>query len=702
MKEVSAVSFLMNITDGQSLEGHLTKSRQKVFVGRQEELSLFRRTLLERGLASVLYIHGPGGVGKSTLLRRFAEEATRLGRHVVDVDGRWTDPSPASFEAAVGAVSDGAVLLIDTFERCQGLEGWLRERFLPMLPHDITIVVAGREAPSSEWYLDSAWDETLHVLPLGDLSQEDALRLIGARGVPPALYDAVTSFAGRYPLALSLTAAVVSRSMSSAMDWQPTPNVVEMLLRHLVGSTPSPTHRHALEVCAHAMTTSEALLRGVFGDDRAVELFEWLRNLPFIEAGVGGLYPHDVVREALDADLRWRDFAGYRKMHGEVRDYAIEQIRTASGPAVLMAARAANYLLAHGPFKMAYHSWRGNGEVYRTPCGAQDRETVLSMAEHSRHGGSVEDVEYWLTRQPEAFTLYRSSVDNTPLGFLAHLRCDVFTARDAAADPVIAALMRHYDGGMALPDGGVMRLARYLVQADGEERPSPTFDLMRITILADWLRTDGMVWSGRVLENRGFWEKEMAFLGHESVEGGQTPDGRPQTVFVMDWKATPVDLWLETLSQRVLFGPDAEANTAAPTPAPPSRAERGGPQELDGEQWNQAVRALFRAWSHKDVVAASPLVQFVPEGTPEERALTLQQKLREVVESMRGDLTTVKYHQALTATYFGRSITQRGVAARLGTPFSTYRRHLDNGIAEAATRLRDLLAPGGDTVTMPH
>ncbi|WP_181140580.1 hypothetical protein [Streptomyces sp. Ru62] len=64
---------------------------------------------------------------------------------------------------------------------------------------------------------------------------------------------------------------------------------------------------------------------------------------------------------------------------------------------------------------------------------------------------------------------------------------------------------------------------------------------------------------------------------------------------------------------------------------------------------------------------------------------------------MRGDLTTIKYHQALTATYFGRATTQRGVAARLGTPFSTYRRHLDNGIAEAATRLRDLLGPGGDT-----
>jgi hypothetical protein len=36
------------------------------------------------------------------------------------------------------------------------------------------------------------------------------------------------------------------------------------------------------------------------------ELFEWLRGLSFIESGRLGLYPHDLAREALVADLRWR------------------------------------------------------------------------------------------------------------------------------------------------------------------------------------------------------------------------------------------------------------------------------------------------------------------------------------------------------------------------------------------------------------
>ncbi|MFI7498793.1 ATP-binding protein [Streptomyces sp. NPDC049687] len=666
---------------------HLARSRKRVFVGRREELALFRTAIRDGGQAAVLYVHGPGGVGKSTLLRRFADEAVNSGRHVIEVDGRTTEPSPGSFQAVVGRVPDGSVLLIDTFERCQGLEEWLRERFLPVLPHDTTVVVAGREAPSTDWYIDPAWDETLHVLPLGDLTDDDALDLVRARGVPPRLHERVTAFAGRYPLALSLTATVVARRMPSSTDWSPTPNIVKTLLRHLVGSTPSPMHRHALEVCAHAMTTTEDLLRSVFGEEHAAELFDWLRGLPFVESGPGGIFPHDVVREALDSDLRWRDFAGYQKMHVQVREYAVEQVRRASVSSVLMAARAANYLLHHGPFTLAYHSWRGNGEVYEAPCRPQDRSTVLEMARQVLGGDSPAAVEYWLDRQPQAFRLYRSSATGTLLGFLAHLECERFTAEDATADPVVAALLRHYGGDMSTPADGVLRLARYLVQAEGGERPSPAFDLMRLSVLADLLRMGRLAWSGRVLSDREFWEKEMSLLGHETVDAGRTPDGRSHTVFVMDWQARPVEAWLDHLSRHVLFGSDAEAATTHAAPhSEPAPEPTGG--ELTDDQWDKAVRDLFRAWNHEDVLAANPITRLVSGGTPAERVHALRQQLLHVVESLRSDLTTAKYHHALIATYLGRQTTQRGAAARLGTPFSTYRRHLDHGLSEAVTRLR--------------
>lgn len=48
--------------------------------------------------------------------------------------------------------NERAVLLIDTFERVHGLEGWLRERFLPRLPEGA--VVASRYLPDPMWRTD--------------------------------------------------------------------------------------------------------------------------------------------------------------------------------------------------------------------------------------------------------------------------------------------------------------------------------------------------------------------------------------------------------------------------------------------------------------------------------------------------------------------------------------------------------------------
>lgn len=47
--------------------------------------------------------------------------------------------------AALGP--EPAVLLVDTFERCQDLEVWLRERFLPRLRQGALAVLAGRDGP---------------------------------------------------------------------------------------------------------------------------------------------------------------------------------------------------------------------------------------------------------------------------------------------------------------------------------------------------------------------------------------------------------------------------------------------------------------------------------------------------------------------------------------------------------------------------
>lgn len=99
------------------------------------------------------------------------------------------------------------------------------------------------------------------------------------------------------------------RDEAWATGWTPTGSdhggeILRPLLAQLVDDVPTRVHLRALEVCAHALTTTEPLLQVTLPDADAAELFDWLRRLPYVESGRRGLFPHDVVREALIADLR--------------------------------------------------------------------------------------------------------------------------------------------------------------------------------------------------------------------------------------------------------------------------------------------------------------------------------------------------------------------------------------------------------------
>ncbi|MFC8851085.1 MULTISPECIES: AAA family ATPase [unclassified Micromonospora] len=162
-----------------TLADRLRWARERAFVGRAKELATFRAALRGEPDAPVLiYVYGPGGVGKSTLLRRFADEGRDAGRPVTEINGRLIDPSPAGFTAEIrGPVGAGSVLVVDAFEHCQGLDEWLRETFLPSLPDDALVVVAGREPPHASWQLDLAWQQAMAVCHLGELTPDEARSL---------------------------------------------------------------------------------------------------------------------------------------------------------------------------------------------------------------------------------------------------------------------------------------------------------------------------------------------------------------------------------------------------------------------------------------------------------------------------------------------------------------------------------------------
>lgn len=125
------------------------EARQRLFVGRDCEIRQFRAVLERAELPRIFIIHGPGGIGKSAVLKVYASVASDLGVLVCHLDARDMRPAPSVLGRAVHAAfvrHSGAgtrVVAIVHYERIAALDGWLREQFVPYLPADTLLILAG-------------------------------------------------------------------------------------------------------------------------------------------------------------------------------------------------------------------------------------------------------------------------------------------------------------------------------------------------------------------------------------------------------------------------------------------------------------------------------------------------------------------------------------------------------------------------------
>jgi hypothetical protein len=173
-------------------------------------------------------------------------------------------------------------------------------------------------------------------------------------------------------LALALIADLLTRGDPQGFSPENAPDVVRVLLERFVQQVPSASHRRALEICARTRVTTEALLADVLGAADAPVLFEWLRGLSFIEQGPEGLFPHDLAREVLDADLRWRDPDSFRDLHRRVLHYLVRRLQTRAGRDQQRAYFDLVYLSRNSPLMRPYYDWKAMGTAYAEPATPQD------------------------------------------------------------------------------------------------------------------------------------------------------------------------------------------------------------------------------------------------------------------------------------------------------------------------------------------
>src|SRR6185436_14882858 len=119
-----------------------------------------------------------------------------------------------------------------------------------------------------------------------------------------------------------------------------------------------------LQLCAQMRCTTEPLIRDILGADDARELFEWLRGLAFVEEGGEGLFPHDLAREVLNADYRWRDPESFCDMHVRAERYARRRVQETTGRARQRAFFDKLFMLRTSPVGRMFVDWASLGTAF--------------------------------------------------------------------------------------------------------------------------------------------------------------------------------------------------------------------------------------------------------------------------------------------------------------------------------------------------
>jgi AAA ATPase domain len=167
-----------------NLGTRMTRRDRAAFVGRAGEIRAVAELFVDDPPASVVLVHGPGGIGKSALLRQVADRGREAGWTPVMVEGRELPPVPHAIEEAlIGAHRfERPLVLIDTYERMVALGSHLRRELLPSLPERAIVVVAGRHAPERGWF-EGGWEAITREVELGPLTPSESEELLRAHGL---------------------------------------------------------------------------------------------------------------------------------------------------------------------------------------------------------------------------------------------------------------------------------------------------------------------------------------------------------------------------------------------------------------------------------------------------------------------------------------------------------------------------------------
>lgn len=464
----------------------LLQRAEDTFVGREAELAALLQ-YLEQDSPVVTAIHGLAGIGKSRLLDAFATEARRRGATVIRLDCRAIEPTDRGFlhelGAAVGAdapsveeaarrlgrLGDRVVLALDTYEVLRLLDGWLRQVFVPALPENARVVIAGRDPLSSAWLTSPGWQGLVRSLPIMPLEEEAALGLLAAAGISRDQALRINRIACGHPLALTLAAASALEGGATWAEDRAVQQVVEELARLYLSDIEDPVTRKMIDAGAVVRRTTLSLLGAMLPEVAPRDAYERLAALPFVESASDGLRMHDAVQQAAASVLRSSDPTRYREYRRAAWQRLRMEVRSAGRSELWRYTADMLYLIENPIVREAF--FPSGPYLSIEPAAPEHGPAIQSIGTAHEGPEAARLLDLWWAENPQAFSSVRDE-HGSVTGFT--ILCDAASVSERLADedPVTRAWLDHLRAE-PIPEGQCALFTRRSLSLEHGERPSP-------------------------------------------------------------------------------------------------------------------------------------------------------------------------------------------------------------------------------------
>jgi len=477
-------------------------------------------------------------------------------------------------------------------------------------------------------------------------------------------------------------AEVFSQRGHVGLHPEESPDVVKTLMERFVQQVPGPAHRAALEACALVRITTEALLGEMLGmptsgsaSEGAHALFEWLRALSFIESSAEGLFPHDLARETLVTDLRWRNPDWYIELHNRARKYYTDRLSQTRGLAQQRLMLDTVFLHRENAVIRSFFDWQTTGSMIPYPLEKSDVPALEKMDANHEGKQAAKVAAHWFEKYPQNVTVWRD-LEGLPLGFVLSLPLHEMGEEDEKFDPAVKSTRGYLANSAPLRANEVATLFRFWMAGDTYQGISPIQSLIFIQVAKHYLTTPGLAFTFFPCADPDFW---IAILSYAELtrlpDADFEVDGKRYGIYGHDWRVMPPAVWIARLAEKEV---GATGQAASPSVAEPVIF-------LSRDEFTNAVKQALQDFARPGGLAGNPLLRskLVSDAAgkgSKERSEMLQSKLKEAAEALRIHPRDEKLFRALECTYLHPAPTQEAAAELLDLPFSTYRRHLTSGI----------------------